>query len=147
MKKSHKGKYKVINYKKYKGDPTNVIYRFSWELKFMIWCDKNREVLEWSSEEMYIPYKDPVQNKVRRYFPDFWVIKRDPATGRRKKYIVEVKPWRQTQPPKKYKRTTKTAIMEVETYATNRAKWDATIEVCIDQGWEFKLITERELKI
>ena len=70
---TYKGKYRVINYKKYKGDPTGVIWRSLWERKFMRWCDSNPNVLEWWSEEIAIPYYDPVQKKWRRYFPDFWM--------------------------------------------------------------------------
>ena len=144
---SYKGKYRVVNYKKYKGDPTTVTFRSLWERKFMKYCDFNKSVLTWNSEEVVIPYYDPVEKKWRRYFPDFFVVKKDPETGKTKKYLVEVKPYRQTQPPKKYKRTTRTAINEVLTYANNQAKWNAAAERCIDKGWEFKIITERELKI
>ena len=74
---SYKGKYRVRNYKKYKGDPTGVVYRSLWERKFMDWCDKTPRVLQWWSEEIAIPYYDPVQKKWRRYFPDFWVRVRE----------------------------------------------------------------------
>ena len=43
---SYKGKFKPANYKKYKGDPTNIVYRSLWELKFMTWCDKNESILD-----------------------------------------------------------------------------------------------------
>ena len=63
---SYKGKYRVRNYKKYKGDPTGVVYRSLWERKFMDWCDKTPRVLQWWAEEIAIPYYDPVQKKGRR---------------------------------------------------------------------------------
>ena len=126
--KSYKGKYKVINYKKYKGDPTGVIYRSLWEKKFMTWCDSNPKVLQWNSEEIIIPYKDPVQKKWRRYFPDFWVkIKESTGT---KSYLIEVKPKRQVEGPKPQAKKTKTYINEVMTYATNTAKWEAANDYC-----------------
>ena len=70
-KETYKGRYKVSNPKKYKGDLKEVIYRSSWELKFMRWCDYNKNVLEWGSETTIIPYKSPVDSKIHRYFVDF----------------------------------------------------------------------------
>ena len=97
---AYKGKYRVKNYKKYKGDPTSVVFRSLWEKKFMDYCDKNPNVVEWSSEEIVIPYKDPVQKKVRRYFPDFYMKVLEP-NGKTQSYLVEVKPKKQTELPKK----------------------------------------------
>ena len=57
---SYSGKYRPKNPTKYKGDPTNVIYRSLWERKFMMYCDTNDKILEWGSEEFAIPYRDPV---------------------------------------------------------------------------------------
>ena len=61
--------------------------------------------------------------------------------------MVEVKPLRQTKQPKKQKKQTKAYITEVVTYAINQAKWEAAKEYCKDRGWEFMLITEKELKV
>ena len=143
---AYKGKYKVRNYRKYKGDPTGVIYRSLWEKKFMDYCDKNRNVIEWSSEEHKIPYKDPVAKKWRRYFPDFYMKVKE-ANGKIQSYLVEVKPLKQTECPKPRRVKTKAYLSEVMTYATNSAKWEAAIEYCDDRKWKFKLITERELEI
>ena len=143
---SYKGKYRVRNYRKYKGDPTRVVYRSLWERKFMDWCDKTPRVVEWWSEEIAIPYKDPVQKKWRRYFPGFWVKVKE-TNGKTKSYLIEVKPKRQVDGPKPQKRHTKKYITEVMTYATNQAKWEAANDYCNDRLWEFKLITELELKI
>ena len=143
---TYKGKYRVRNYRKYKGDPTNVVYRSLWERKFMDYCDSTRNVLEWSSEEHVIPYKDPVTKKWRRYFPDFYMKVRE-TNGKIQSYLVEVKPKRQVDGPKPQKRRTKAYVTEVMTYATNTAKWEAAEEYCRDRLWKFKLITEIELKI
>jgi len=69
----HKGLYKPNNPKKYVGDSRNIQYRSSWEKRFMIYCDKNPDIVAWASEEMFVPYKNPVDNKIHRYFPDFIV--------------------------------------------------------------------------
>ena len=74
---SYKGIYRPSNPKKYKGDSQNIIYRSLWERKFMNYCDLNENVLEWASEEFWIPYKDPTTNRVRRYFPDFFIKYKD----------------------------------------------------------------------
>ena len=137
----YQGKYRPTFPRKYKGDYHNIIYRSSWEYRFMVWCDRSSSVTEWGSEEIVIPYISPADGRRHRYFPDFYV-----KIGR-KKYMVEVKPLRQTKQPKKQKRQTKAYITEVVTYAINQAKWEAAKEYCKDRGWEFMLITEKELKV
>lgn len=126
---------------KYKGDSRNIIYRSSWEYKFMKWCDITPSITEWGSEEIIIPYISPVDGKKHRYFPDFYVRILD------KRYLVEVKPFKQTMEPKTQKRITKRYVTEVVTWSVNQAKWAAARNFCQDQGWEFKLITEKELKV
>jgi len=143
---AYKGKYKVRCPYKYKGDPTKVIYRSLWELKFMKYCDSNINILEWGSEEMYVWYRSPVDNRPHRYFPDFY-IKAKESNGKIKKYIIEVKPKKQTAPPPKPKRQTKGYLREAFEYARNQAKWKAANEWCLDRGFEFKVLTEKELGI
>ena len=143
---AYKGKYKVRAPYKYKGNPTKVVYRSSWELKFMNYCDTNTNILEWGSEEMYVWYKSPVDNKPHRYFPDFYIKARE-SNGQIKKYIIEVKPQRQTKPPAKPKRQTRGYLREAYEYAKNQSKWKAANEWCLDRGFEFKVLTEKELGI
>lgn len=137
----YQGKYRPSFPRKYRGDVRNIVYRSSWEYKFMKWCDVTPTVTEWGSEEIIIPYISPVDGKRHRYFPDFYV-----KVGK-KKYIVEVKPFRQTLEPKTQKRVTKRYINEVVTYSVNQAKWKAAREFCKDNSLEFMLITEKELKV
>jgi hypothetical protein len=147
MAESIKSLYKPEYPNKYKGNPNNIICRSSWERKFCRWCDLNENILEWGSEEFYIPYFDPTTNRVRRYFPDF-IIKVREQTGEIKKYVIEVKPKRQTIPPvQTSKKRTRTYITEVKTYAMNQAKWEAAKEWCKDRMIEFRIITENELGI
>ena len=143
---AYKGKFRPSIPKKYRGDYTNIIYRSLWELKFMKYCDSNQNILEWGSEEFCLPYRSPLDNKVHRYFPDFY-IKVKENTGQIKKYIIEVKPKRQCMEPKPQKKKTRTYIYEVREYAKNQAKWKAAEEYCLDRGYEFKVLTEKELGI
>ena len=143
---AYSGIYKPINPKKYRGNPRRVIYRSLWERKFMEYCDKNAKILEWGSEEIALPYISPHDSRVHRYFPDFY-IKVQENTGKIKRYLIEVKPLKQTTKPKKPKRQTKGYIREAFEYARNQAKWKAAREYCADRMWEFKVITEKELDI
>ena len=70
---AYKGKYKPRNRSKYKGDPTKIIYRSLWERRFMVWCDENPNVIKWASEEVVIPYRSPLDRRIHKYYPDFWV--------------------------------------------------------------------------
>ena len=143
---AYKGKYSPSYPRKYKGDPTNIIYRSLWERKFMVYCDLNENILEWGSEEIVMPYRSPVDGRVHRYFPDFY-IKVKESTGRIKKMIIEIKPKRQCSPPSKPKKQTKGYLREAYEYAKNQAKWEAASEWCKDRGYIFKVFTEKELGI
>lgn len=143
---AYKGKFSPKHPKKYKGDPTNIIYRSLWELRVMKYLDENTAVIEWSSEELAIPYICPTDNRPHRYFPDFIVKVRKPD-GMSQTMILEVKPKKETIEPKKKKKVTKQYITEVMTWGKNQAKWAAATEYCTDRGWIFKLITEDHLGI
>ena len=143
---AYRGRYIPTYPKKYKGDPSNIIYRSLWERKFMVYCDRNDRILEWGSEEFFIPYRSPLDGKIHRYFPDFYVkVKTKQNTI--KKWVVEVKPKAQTRPPRTPKRKTKKYITEVRNYAINDAKWKNAIEYCKDRNMEFIIITEDKLGI
>lgn len=143
---AYKGKFRPINPKKYKGDPTNVIYRSRWELVLMKKLDEHPDVLEWSSEEIVIPYRSPIDGKLHRYFPDFYV-KRKNREGVVESIIIEVKPYAQTLEPKVQSNITKRYIQEVHTYGINKSKWTQAQEYCKDRGWKFMIFTEHELGI
>ena len=142
--KTYKGRFTPQNPKKYRGDPTNIIFRSLWERKFMKYLDDNTAVLEWSSEEIQIPYKSPLDNRYHRYFPDFYVKAKNPD-GTMKEMIVEIKPKKETREPIKKKRITKQYITEVTTWGKNQAKWRSATEYCADRGWEFKVLTEDDI--
>ena len=144
---AYKGKYQPINYRKYKGDPTKVIYRSLWEKKFMVWCDKNQQVLEWGSEEIVIPYLSPKDGRTHRYYPDFY-MKLKNNQGAITRYIIEIKPRYQVVGPKKDKiKRTKRYLEEQRTFAINKAKWRAAEIYCANRQMKFKILTEKELGI
>lgn len=142
------GKFKPKNPQKYRGDPTNIVYRSSWELKLMMWLDKHPDVLQYSSEEIAVPYRSPIDLKWHRYFPDF-LIKMKNASGKVETIMVEVKPEKQTisPKPKKARIHTRTYLNEVYNWGVNSAKWDAAREYCKDRGWKFEIMTETHLGI
>ena len=146
MAESIKSLFKPTKPKKYKGDINNIICRSNWEKRFCSWCDLNESIIEWGSEEFFIKYVSPVDNRYHRYYPDF-LIKVKESTGQVKTYVIEVKPKKQTRPPKPRKNVTKSYIYECKTYAVNQAKWEAANEWCKDRKIEFKIITEKELGI
>jgi hypothetical protein len=144
--KYYQGRFKPKNPKKYLGDPTNIIYRSGWELKFMRFCDSHPNVIQWGSEEVVIPYISPIDGKVHRYFTDF-IVKQLNTMGKKETLIIEVKPKAQTRPPEKKSRVTKRYLTEVKTWGVNQAKWKAANEFCKDRGWKFKIVTEDDLGI
>ena len=123
-----------------------IICRSSWERKFCQWCDMNNSIISWASEEFSIPYVSPKDNRVHKYYPDY-LIKVKEKNDMIKTYVVEVKPYKQTRPPKTPKRKTKSYLTECVTYAVNQAKWKAAKEFCEDHRIEFKVVTEKELGI
>jgi TnsA endonuclease N terminal len=142
---AYSGRFFPKNPQKYRGDVTNIWYRSLWERKAMDWFDTQPSVIEWSSEELIIPYISPMDNKYHRYFPDF--VAKIKTTAGDKRFVIEVKPEKQTKPPIKSKRVTKKLISEIATWGVNEAKWKAANDFCLDRGWEFKIITEHELNI
>ena len=143
--KYYKGKFYPEQPEKYKGNPRNIIYRSMWERRLMVYCDRNENILEWGSEEFIVPYKSPVDGKVHRYFPDFYVrVKQFDHSV--KEYLIEIKPERQTKPPKASpKKRTKSWHYAVKEWAKNKAKWDSANKYCLNRNMEFKVLTEHDL--
>ena len=110
----------------------------------MVYCDNNPSIIEWGSEEIIIPYRSPIDKRVHRYFPDFY-IKYVNSNGKTLREIIEVKPKRQTLPPKEQKRKTKRYLNEIATYAVNQAKFKAAEEYCKDRKYGFRILTEEHL--
>ena len=138
-----KGHFKPKNPKKYIGRLKDIVYRSSWEKLWMNYCDTNESVKKWSSEEIAIPYYNPIKKRRARYLPDFYMeyINKE---GKLVKALVEIKPSKETKPPS-YKRRTKNTLLAEAMYSQNQAKWKAAEEWCNKYRWEWKIITEKEL--
>ena len=135
----YKGKFRPQNGEKYKGNPSNIIYRSGWELDFMKYLDRQPGVLQWNSEEIIIPYKSPIDGKWHRYYPDFWVKTSKAET------IIEIKPKKQTKPPKENPKHRRRYLREVKTFVVNEAKWKAAKEFCENKGLQWQIMTEDTL--
>lgn len=143
---TNKGFFSPKNPQKYKGNPTQIVYRSSWERRVMDFFDTNPAIIQWSSEEIIIPYLSPIDRKIHRYFPDFYVKVQD-KNGKIREMIWEIKPKHQTIKPVKKSRVTQKFINEVVTWGVNEAKWKAAEEYCLDRGWVFKVLTEEDIGI
>lgn len=137
---TYKGIYKVKNIDKYEGDYKNVVYRSSWEKAVFKWVDMNSQILKWSSESVIIPYYNPIDKKVHRYFVDLKLVLE------KQTFLVEIKPKSQTLPPVKPKRQTRRYISESMTYVQNQSKWQYANEYCEQRGWLFEVWTEDKIR-
>ena len=145
--KYRQGRFRPQNPKKYGGDPTNIVYRSSYELKFMQYCDLTESVISYQSEEFWIPYRSPLDGKTHRYFPDFFLKYKD-KDEKMRNLVVEIKPAKELKmPDTNPKKRTKSWAYSVKMWAINHAKWSAAKEYCADRGWEFRIFTELELGI
>ena len=137
------GLYRPTNKNKYKGkgDPR---YLSGWELKFFRWCDNNPDVLEWSSENIIIPYLNPLTGRTHRYMVDNHVIIRE--GDKVVKYLIEIKPKRQTRKPTSHgNKKQSTMLYENIEYVRNQAKWAAARKWCDKHGYKFEIVTEDQL--
>jgi hypothetical protein len=110
--------------------------------------DNSTSVIKWGYEILKIPYLNVIDKQIHRYYPDFYVEMID-KDNQVKKYIIEVKPSKQTEPPKAPKnsngRSQRRYMLEAQTYVINRCKWESATEFCKKNGFEFKVITEKEI--
>lgn len=142
----HKGLFKLKNRQKYKGDASKIRFRSSWERAFMIYCDKNENIVKWSSEQIQIPYISRINNgKRRRYLIDFWIRLK---SG--KEYILEIKPKSQTSEPKPPKVKTKKSIHSYLysklMFENNKDKWNAAMAFAATNKLDFMIVTEHKLR-
>jgi hypothetical protein len=140
----YQGYYKPTNPDKYIGDPAKIIYRSSWERKVCHKFDHNKFVVAWGCEPFPIWYQSPKDGMPHRYFPDFMTVS---VNKDRKKIVTiyEVKPLKETHAPKKQGKKKSRYLKEHITYKVNTAKWEAAKSLCDQKGWNFVILTEKEI--
>lgn len=137
MTKWAQGIYEVKNPQKYvgKGKPR---YRSGWEFAFMRFADENKNILQWASESIQIPYRNPFTGKQTIYVPDFLIVYQD-KLGRTIAEVIEIKPKKQTLVESKASNRDRAVV------ALNHAKWQAAGAYCKRLGLNFRILTEDEL--
>ena len=139
MGKGYSGYYKIKNTHKMLHPKKKAHYRSLWERAFCKWCDTKDKVISWDIEPFAIEYYDRANKKKRKYYPDFLIILDDGT-----KYLIEIKPYKETQKPTGRKGS-KSYLIAEQTYITNLSKWERAREVANKNGWVFKVFTERTL--
>lgn len=131
------GEYLIENKNKYVGQKAP-FYRSSWELAFMRMCDQHPHIIRWASENIKIPYRNPVSGRFSNYIPDFMIQYID-KTGKEHVELIEIKPSSQTSMFRARSANDKLAT------AVNAAKWAAAQEWCQRKGIRFKVINEDQI--
>ena len=139
--KWRQGEFVPNNKEKFIG--TKATYRSGLELKFFRFCDNNKNVLKWGSENVIVPYTSPLDGRVHRYYVDNYVVIKEGNDI--KKYLVEIKPSKQTKPPQTKYRKKQHLLYEQKNYVINQAKWEAAKKYGKKRGLTFIILTEREL--
>jgi hypothetical protein len=139
------GIFKPSNPLKYKGS-FPVVYRSGLELQVFRWMDNNINVTSWGSESVVIPYQSPLDGRVHKYFPDL-VAHLNSKDGTIKKLLIEIKPERQTMPPVNPtgRKKPKTMMYEQVQYAVNQKKWEAAKAWATSKGYQFIILTEKNI--
>jgi hypothetical protein len=137
MSKFAQGSYVIKNKAKYVGKGTPR-YRSGWELAFMRFLDNNDSILQWASESISIPYRNPITGKQSIYVPDFLITYRN-RNNQMVAEVIEIKPKKQSVVESKMKANERAIV------AVNYAKWDSATKWCKKQGLLFRVITEDDM--
>ena len=137
MSKFANGLYTLKNPSKYVGKNTPR-YRSGWEHAFMRFCDTNEHILQWASESITIPYRNPITGKQTMYVPDFLITYRD-KNNQIKAELIEIKPKKQSVIESKASARDRAVV------AVNYAKLDAAVKWCKRQGIMFRVVTEDDI--
>lgn len=132
------GKFQIKNPAKYIGKGSSPTYRSGWEFAFMQFCDNNPAILQWASESINIPYRNPFTGKNTIYVPDFLIIYVD-ARQQRHAELIEIKPSTETTMEAARSARDKAYV------ALNHAKWQAAQAWCKHNGLRFRVVTEHEI--
>ena len=115
-----------------------IIYRSSWENAFMNFCDTNVNILEWASEPIRIPYRNPLSGKQTTYVPDFLVRYKD-KNGLVRTELIEIKPLDQSVLKEGMNANQRATV------ALNHAKWEMARKWCKQQGILFRVINKEDI--
>lgn len=138
MAKFAQGKFTLKNPEKYGGNKTPT-YRSSWEWAFMQFCDNHPSIVQWASESIQIPYKNPLTGKASVYVPDFLVVYQG-RNGSKVAELIEVKPKKETTMENAGKSQVAQARVVV-----NMAKWEAASRWCKQNRIKFRIVTEDDI--
>ena len=142
------GYFKPKNPHKYKGDPTQVIYRSGWEFKFFKFCDEHSMVIEYASEPIGIDYWNPISRKQSKYWIDGY-MKTKNKQGTEREWLIEVKPNKYILPPSPPKRMTDkqtlSYVSHAKAYVINTEKFKAARAYAKAHNMKFGIITENFL--
>jgi len=149
MHSSKPGFFHPLNPQKYVGDVKNIYYRSQLELKLLMWLDRHPHILKYSVEPFQIPYFWETDRRWHNYTPDV-LVKQMGIGGKEEVVLIEVKPDKQTRPPKRPpagKKPSKNFLTETVTWRKNNAKWKAAQAYCEQRNWRFQIITDKELNV
>ncbi len=142
---NNKGFYTPLNEEKWKGDKNNIVFRSALEYKIFRHLETLENVKAIYSEEIVVPYLNPIDGKWHRYYPDL-LVKVVNKNGEEQVYLIEIKPSNEVIPPKKTKRMKEsTYLKQVLEYTKNQAKWEYAKKFCDERGWKFIILTEKDL--
>jgi hypothetical protein len=136
--KFSQGIYAVKNPEKYVG-PRAPRYRSSWELVFCQMCDTHPSIEQWASENVRIPYKDPLTGRATVYIPDFFIVYVD-KNNKKHAELIEIKPSNQMLKEKVGKNPYNQAQ-----YVKNMAKWQVATEWARQHGMNFRVLNENDI--
>lgn len=146
--KVKQGYFTPKNPEKYDGDPTAIVYRSSWELKFLTYCDNNESIIKYAAEKVGVPYLNPILKKESTYWIDCWMMTKG-QDGTLTKWLIEIKPNKYLTPPEAPKRLTEKATLSyahhAKAYIINTAKFNAAKVYAHKNGMRFGIITENFL--
>jgi len=141
----YQGKYECKYPEKYLGDPKSIEYRSSWEFALCYKFDHSKEILKWSSEEVVIPYISPKDGLTHRYFVDFLTVAWNKEKDERVVTLIEVKPEKEKYPPKPQGKKKQRYLQECMTYEINQSKWAYARAYCKKRGWNFVILSEKDI--
>lgn len=112
-----------------------IIYRSSYEKRFIHWLESSDKVKYWGSECFHIPYISRIDGLTHKYYPDYFVEMVDGS-----KLVIEIKPYEQTHKP-----VNESNGWARREWIKNVSKWTAAQEFCKKNGLQFKILTEKTI--